>query len=250
MINGYTADQVRLAEAPLMDAGEPLMARAARGLALAIQDVLAARADARTAQDDALPETWNVLFLVGSGDNGGDALFAAAELASSTGPDGRPLQLVAARTGDHAHEAGYAAAVEAGVRFLESSPADPADAAAAAREASLVVDGIFGIGASRNPSLRGAPKDIVEAVLPIVRSAGGPTVIAVDLPSGIDPDEGTVPEGAVLPAEVTVTFGAVKAGLLIPPGSAFAGDVRLIDIGLGPQLEGIVPFISVDQAEA
>jgi len=249
MINGYTADQVRAAEAPLMQAGEPLMARAAHGLAEALRSVLSDRAD-RLAPGDGRPETWKILFLVGSGDNGGDALHAAAELAGTTGPDDVPLELVVARTGDHAHEGGYAAAVEAGIRFLVNSPAEADDTADEAKDAALVVDAIFGIGASRNPTLRGAPKEIVEAVLPVVQSTGGPTVVAVDVPSGIDPNEGTVPEGAVLPAEVTVTFGAVKAGLLIPPGSAFAGDVRLIDIGLGPQLVDVPPFVSVDQADA
>ncbi|HXH32830.1 MAG TPA: NAD(P)H-hydrate epimerase [Plantibacter sp.] len=249
MMNGYTADQVRAAEAPLMDAGEPLMARAAHGLADELLHVLADR-DAELDDSADRPDTWKLLFLVGSGDNGGDALHAAAELAGGHGPGDLPLELVVARTGDHAHEAGYAAAVEAGVRFLVSSPAEPGDVADEAKDAALVVDAIFGIGASRNPSLRGAPKAIVEAVLPVVQSAGGPTVVAVDVPSGIDPDEGTVPEGAVLPAEVTVTFGAVKAGLLTPPGSAFAGDVRLIDIGLGPLLADVAPFVTLDQAEA
>lgn len=210
MINGYTADQVRAAEAPLLDAGEPLMERAAHGLAEELRAVLAERAEG--ADGDA-PDVWKILLLVGSGDNGGDALFAAAELAGTTGPGDVPLDLVVARTGDHAHEAGYAAAVEAGVRFLMNSPAEPDDTADEAKGAALVVDAVFGIGASRNPTLRGAPKAIVEAVLPVVQSAGGPTVVAVDVPSGIDPDEGSVPEGAVLPAEVTVTFGAVKAGL-------------------------------------
>ncbi|MBF4568756.1 NAD(P)H-hydrate epimerase [Plantibacter sp. VKM Ac-2880] len=247
MMNGYTADQVRAAEAPLLAAGEPLMARAAHGLAEELRAVLAERA---AELDGTVPDAWRILLLVGSGDNGGDALFAAAELAGSEGPEGVPLDLVVARTGDHAHEAGYAAAVEAGVRFLMNSPAEPDDTADEAKGAALVVDAVFGIGASRNPTLRGAPKAIVEAVLPIVQSAGGPTVVAVDVPSGIDPDEGSVPEGAVLPAEVTVTFGAVKAGLLIPPGSAYAGDVRLIDIGLGPQLADVTPFTTLDQADA
>ncbi|TKJ98564.1 NAD(P)H-hydrate epimerase [Plantibacter flavus] len=247
MINGYTADQVRAAEAPLLDAGEPLMARAAHGLAEELRTVLADRA---AGLEGEAPDVWKILLLVGSGDNGGDALFAAAELAGTTGPDDVPIDLVVARTGDRAHEAGYAAAVEAGVRFLMNSPAEPDDTADEAKGAAIVVDAVFGIGASRNPTLRGAPKAIVEAVLPVVQNSGGPTVVAVDVPSGIDPDEGSVPEGAVLPAEVTVTFGAVKAGLLIPPGSAYAGDVRLIDIGLGPQLADVTPFTTLDQADA
>jgi NAD(P)H-hydrate epimerase len=40
-----------------------------------------------------------------------------------------------------------------------------------------------------------------------------------------------------------VTFGAMKAGLLLPPGRSSAGRVRLVDIGLGRALEGVVPLV-------
>ena len=64
----------------------------------------------------------------------------------------------------------------------------------------------------------------------------GATVVAVDLPSGIDADTGAV-EGSAVRADVTVTFGAIKPGLLIDPGAGHAGTVELVDIGLGPYLE-------------
>jgi hypothetical protein len=47
----------------------------------------------------------------------------------------------------------------------------------------------------------------------------------------------------VLPALITVTFGAVKAGLLLPPGRDLAGTVRLVDIGLGPRLADVEPLV-------
>jgi NAD(P)H-hydrate repair Nnr-like enzyme with NAD(P)H-hydrate epimerase domain len=68
-------------------------------------------------------------------------------------------------------------------------------------------------------------------------------VVAVDLPSGIGPSDGRVPDPAVLPADVTVTFGALKAGLLLEPARSLAGRVILIDIGLGPELEGVEPVL-------
>ncbi len=61
---------------------------------------------------------------------------------------------------------------------------------------------------------------------------GAATVVAVDLPSGVDPDTGAVP-GAAVRADVTVTFGTHKPGLLVDPGASYAGVVRLVDIGLG-----------------
>jgi hypothetical protein len=54
----------------------------------------------------------------------------------------------------------------------------------------------------------------------------------------------------VLPADFTVTFGGVKAGLLLPPASALSGRVRLVDIGLGPELARMQPLlVAPDAAE-
>src|SRR5262249_37017097 len=64
----------------------------------------------------------------------------------------------------------------------------------------------------------------------------GATVVAVDLPSGIDADTGAV-DGPAVRADVTVTFGALKPGLLIDPGAGHAGTVELVDIGLRPYLK-------------
>jgi NAD(P)H-hydrate epimerase len=52
-----------------------------------------------------------------------------------------------------------------------------------------------------------------------------------------------VPDPVVLPADVTVTFGAIKAGLLLAPASRFVGELRLVDIGLGPHLEHAEPLV-------
>jgi NAD(P)H-hydrate epimerase len=70
----------------------------------------------------------------------------------------------------------------------------------------------------------------------VLEERESPRVVAVDIPSGIGPDDGTVPDPTVLPADLTVTFGAVKAGLLLEPGSRYAGRVVLVDLGLGPHL--------------
>ena len=67
----------------------------------------------------------------------------------------------------------------------------------------------------------------------------------MDLPSGVDADTGVV-EGAAVQADVTVTFGTLKPGLLIDPGARYAGVVELIDIGLGPYLDA--PDASAMQA--
>ncbi len=219
MINGYSAQQVRAAEGPHLAAGEPLMQRAAAGLAGVLRELMPAR-DGR------------VLLLVGSGDNGGDALFAGAALAA----DGVRVDIVA--TGERMHEAGLRAAVDAGAAIVDQH-------VESATHSNIVVDGILGTGTSANPALRGTARDIVAALRPVVERPGGPMVVAVDIPSGINPNDGAVPDPTVLAADVTVTFGAYKAGLLLKPASAYAGEIRLIDLGLGPDFEGVEPLVRV-----
>ncbi|MGY6499046.1 MAG: NAD(P)H-hydrate epimerase, partial [Microcella sp.] len=93
-------------------------------------------------------------------------------------------------------------------------------------------DGILGIGSAGRAALRGAARDAVLQVRAHPRF-GELRAVACDQPSGVDADSGDVPDpGAVLLARVTVTFGAVKHGLLRPPASALVGELRLVDIGL------------------
>jgi hydroxyethylthiazole kinase-like uncharacterized protein yjeF len=220
MRHGYTTQQVRDAEATHLAAGEPLMARAALGLAAAVRDLLTGRT--------------RVLVLVGSGNNGGDALFAGAHLAAS-GCDVRIIQV-----GSRVHETGLAAAVAAGAQV---SPAQ--DAAELAAASGVIVDGILGTGATASPALRGRGRDTVAAILPVLEHAGRPTVVAVDIPSGIHPDDGTVPDPVVLPADVTVTVGACKVGLLRGPAVALCGQVRVVPIGIEDDLARLTPAITV-----
>src|SRR5499427_3448134 len=79
---------------------------------------------------------------------------------------------------------------------------------------------------------------------------GGPAVVAVHLPSGVDADTGEV-AGAAVRADVTVTFGTWKPGLLIDPGAALAGPTELIDIGLRPFLPppSVTAYSGADVAE-
>ncbi|RXZ39514.1 NAD(P)H-hydrate epimerase, partial [Agromyces binzhouensis] len=81
----------------------------------------------------------------------------------------------------------------------------------------------------------------------VARAGSGtrhPLVVAVDLPSGISPDDGRVPDPTVLPADVTVTMGAVKAGLLLGPAVEVVGRVVLVDLGLGRALAGVQPVVT------
>lgn len=210
----YTAEQVRRAERPLLDAGVPLMRWAAASLASVIADQLEPGVTGR------------LLVLAGRGDNGGDALYAAAELLHGTLAhqisDGLDVDILL--TGDSAHAEALAAAEARGARRISIDEA-------VTRQYDLIVDGILGIGTSKDPALRGGARTAVEALLPGVRE-GRARVIAVDLPSGLHPDDGTTADGVVLPASVTVTFGGVKAGLTRSQGPALAGAIVFVDFDL------------------
>jgi ADP-dependent NAD(P)H-hydrate dehydratase / NAD(P)H-hydrate epimerase len=212
MRDAYQVAAVRAAEHALMEivpAGA-LMGRAAAGLA-SVCAALLARHPGRVYGT-------RVAVLVGSGDNGGDALYAGARLAR------RGVAVTAIAAGSSVHPGGTAALRAAGGRV--SGDADSID------HADLIVDGLLGIGGRgglREP-FAGLARQAARA-----RQAGA-TVVAVDLPSGIDADTGVV-DGPAVRADVTVTFGTIKPGLLIDPGAGHAGTVELVDIGLRPYLK-------------
>lgn len=220
----FTAAQMREAEAPYLAAGVPLMARAATALARETAALV-------TDRGGALPGA-RVLVLAGAGNNGGDALHAGAILAEH----GASVSVVP--TAERLHEAGLAAARAAGAVVLPLD--EPADAlAAAAADSTVIIDGILGTGASANPALRGRPREVVRAILPVLANRPAPAVVAVDIPSGVGADDGAVPDAAVLPASLTVTFGGCKTGLLREPAASLSGRILVADIGIGPELDRI-----------
>ena len=213
----YRAEQVRLAEAPLLaaDGAETVMRRAATGLAVACGRMLVDRCGRVTGS--------RVTLLVGSGNNGGDALWAGAWLAD------RGAKVTAIAMSPHLHDGGLQALLTAGGEIVEPSAGLSLIAAA-----DLVIDGIVGIG-GQGP-LRGAAVEVARAAW-----ASGAVVVACDLPSGVDADTGLIADpDAVVRADVTVTFGTLKPGVMVMPGAEMAGVVHCVDIGLGDYLTGDV----------
>lgn len=220
MIGSWTTADVVEAERPLLEAGRPLMAHAAFALAAHITRVL-------RAEGTRLPGSV-VLLLVGGGNNGGDALHAGAHLAR------RGLKVHAALVTADAHPGGLAAARAAGVAIhpLAGLPADDLVPAVLrlARRAGVWVDALAGIGITG--ALRDPHATVVAALAAELTTwPQEPLVVAVDVPSGIGVDDGAVP-GPVLPADLTVTMGAPKPGLLLPPAARLAGVVETVDLGL------------------
>lgn len=223
MIKAWTGAQIRSAEAPLLAEGQgpELMQRAAHGLANAVVRLLLRRRGKVYGA--------RVAVLAGSGNNGGDALYAAAFLAR------RGARTTAVLTSARWHAEALAAFQRAGGTVVPAEQVGP-DTAAELAAADVLLDGILGTGASGG--LRGAAADLVAALQKHVPGPGngaGPLVVACDLPSGVDADTGQLHE-PVLRADVTVTFGGAKLGLLADPGAGAAGRVVTVDIGLGPRL--------------
>ncbi|MFD2026507.1 bifunctional ADP-dependent NAD(P)H-hydrate dehydratase/NAD(P)H-hydrate epimerase [Promicromonospora aerolata] len=261
MKDAWSSDEVRKAEEPLIAAGEPLMARAAYALAQTVLREVGARpADGRapgyrpgrpsgtrlrgSLGSDGLPgrarararrmagsrgdvRGAQALLLVGPGNNGGDTLFAGAHLAR------RGMRVTAVLASTRAHEDGLAAFRVAGGKVLTLADIRVPSVVRSALESDVILDGLVGVGArgALRPPAGGLVRTLAEA-----RETAGerwPYTVAVDIPSGIGVDDGVV-LGPVLPADRTVTFGALKPGLLLPPAAHLAGEVELIDVGFPP----------------
>ncbi|MCR4514959.1 NAD(P)H-hydrate epimerase [Aeromicrobium sp. 50.2.37] len=201
MLSGHTVAQVRDAEERLArETGwDALMQRAARGLADALDDV---------------PAGDVVVVLVGPGNNGGDALFAATHLLD------RGVRVdLALLDPDAVHAEGLEAARAAGAQRVDGPGAQ-----------RWCLDALFGIGA--RAGLEGRAADWARWT-----QETSAHVVAVDVPSGVDVDTGAAP-GVHVRADRTVTFGTYKVCSLVGPAADAGGGEppHLVDIGLGPHL--------------
>ena len=205
MIHAYSVEQIRAVEAVALarDGDATLMRRAATAVALAVVERTPAPRPGR-----------RVALLVGSGNNGGDALFAGAMLR------GRGMAVTAVLLQpEKAHQAGFVALRRAGGRIRRH---DAPDVSTVIDRADIVVDGVVGLAAK--PPLRPPAAALIERA-----NAGTALRVAVDLPSGIDPDSGRV-HGPAFLADATVTFGGIKTGLLV--AAAQSGTVICDAIGM------------------
>ncbi|WP_120003646.1 NAD(P)H-hydrate dehydratase [Nesterenkonia muleiensis] len=206
----YTGDQIRAAEKPLLDSGHgpALMRRAAYGLAQQIAGVL--KGAVYGAQ---------ITGLIGSGNNGGDGLYALAFLARR----GAAARAVLVRQNVH-HEA---------LEAFRAAGGQAADAVPAGTQ--VLIDAVLGTGfrgefsTPEIPGLAGALNTHHDAAAP------PPVVVACDLPSGVNADTGAAGQG-VIRADHTVTFGGLKQGLLAGRGGLLSGQLHSVDIGLGEHL--------------
>ena len=259
LYSSYSADVVRQLERPLLDDGVPLMRMAASAVARVTLSLLD--------DEDLDVEDARVTVLAGAGDNGGDGLYAGAELAREG------AQVTAVAVGRSLHEDAFRAFVRAGGRVLVLDPAADISgctsgfsageagerlqaAVECARGSHVVLDAMTGIGVVG--ALRGVAGTLasslgMDGVLPDKPalpnndpSADLPLVVAVDAPSGVGVDDGSLP-GPYIPADVTVTFGAMKPCAMVPPASYACGRITLVDFGF--DVDDAVPFAEMTDGD-
>ena len=188
---------------------EMLMENAARGVAVACRAVLGGVKDRR------------VVCLAGTGNNGGDALAAARRLHGW----GANVRCVLSADRDRLHgdlnKRQYDIARRIGIPLASAEDARLDDA-------ELIVDGLLGY------SVRGAARGAVELLIRATERLRAP-ILAVDLPSGLDPDTGA-PLGASIRATATVTLALAKAGLVRSEARGYVGELLVADIGVPPSV--------------
>ncbi|WP_157974097.1 bifunctional ADP-dependent NAD(P)H-hydrate dehydratase/NAD(P)H-hydrate epimerase, partial [Desertihabitans aurantiacus] len=217
------AEEARMAELELLgrDPGE-LMQTAAAAVAATALRMLPRRYGAR------------VLVLAGSGNNGGDALFAGARLRA------RGVEVWVGATSDRGlHAGGERACRRAGARFLSRDELVPA---LTGGRLDLVVDGVLGLGS------RGGLPDDVAVLADALGEPGAPPVLAVDLPSGLQADASRVDRS--FRAARTVTFGTSRIAHLTSPARERCGAVEVVDLGLTLPAPALRQWQAVDVAAA
>lgn len=165
----------------------------------------------------------HVTALVGTGNNGGDALVLLRNLAAW----GRPVTAIL--VGDRVEEEllhGW------GIRTLADADfqGDTARMDGELAGAEVIVDGVLGTGIS------GPPRERQAFAIRAMNRAEAP-VMALDVPSGVDAQSGAIPGDAVA-ASSTVAFGGAKLGTLLHPGRRLVGRLVVVEIGFPPVEEG------------
>ena len=211
----YTASQVREAEKPYIEAADYdgyLMQRAADAVAAEAQELLHGTENAK------------ILLLIGPGNNGADTIYAGARLSAKGhrvdavifDPSEKNLELIAREGGE-------------GTRVL-----DPEHTLEHLTGYDLTIDGILGTGSSG--AVRGSAGEYLGVLRAAQLDGKLGAVLAVDTPSGVDNNRGTVHEPS-LRADRTVTF----IGHKLPAGtchSVHSGDIKLYDLGVSLEYPG------------
>ena len=165
-----------------------------------------------------------ILIFAGKGNNGGDGLVVARQL-KKMGCRVTVVLLAEKRdmTGDCLLN--FRRAKKLSVKFMNGLTCPPHALCEEISGAAVIVDAIFGTG------FQGDMKGTLRAVTAMINDSPKP-VVSCDIPSGVNGDTGAVGTGGAVRADLTITFAYPKRGLFSPPGNAFAGNIRVADIGI------------------
>ena len=160
-----------------------------------------------------------IAIVCGPGNNGGDGFAAARHLANA----GRQVRIHLALPPEI-----YPDGSDAAINLeIARAMAIPTVEGGGFDDARLLVDAVFGTG------LRRTVREPIRALLVALEAAPAP-IVAIDLPSGLDADTGTV-LGVAPAAQVTLTMVAPKAGFRLAEGPRLVGEVEVIGIGAPPE---------------
>jgi ADP-dependent NAD(P)H-hydrate dehydratase / NAD(P)H-hydrate epimerase len=164
-----------------------------------------------------------VVIVCGAGNNGGDGFVVGRRLLAR-GFQVRALLIADVKRlrGDALENYKAYVGVGGSSTTVSEDALGPLDDAL--RDAQCIVDAIFGTGLDRE--IGGLERNAIERI-----NAAKAPCVSLDLPSGLDADTG-VPRGAVVRAELTVTFAHKKRALRTPLGETLAGRVEVVDIGI------------------
>ena len=177
------------------------------------------------------PTAQRIGILVGKGNNGGDGLVIARQLAH-TGHDVHTFLVSPADSFTGEAEINLQIVKRLGLQIEEiltdTGFYGTGTVSTTLANCELLIDAIFGTG------LRGAIRDPIARLIDAINSISTP-ILSVDLPSGLDADTGN-PLGICVQADRTVTIGLPKRGLLVHPGAELAGELEVVDIGFPEQV--------------
>jgi NAD(P)H-hydrate epimerase len=210
-----TSEQAAARDRAVIDRGVPSRAMMQRAGVAAAAEIVRHFGDRLTR---------GVAVFAGRGNNGGDAWVVAAALAA-VGVSVRVVEVGDSKTVDCRGEREHARA-----NYNFSSPSGAEE---------VVVDGILGTGASGSP--RGAAADGIQRIAAL--RANGASIVALDVPSGLDATTGDENESVI--ADLTITFGTIKRGALVRRHRC--GRIVVVDIGLGRAPDDGAPTL-VDRA--
>lgn len=249
LTEAFSTASIRAFEKPMLEAGVPLMRHAA--------SVVACTAERMIAQSGIAFSDSRIAVLAGAGNNGGDGVYAAAALARS----GARVDVIAVGKSVYSGALDQVLHSDATILVLDGDAQIPgctlpesteeqlahmSEAYETLQQADLIIDAMTGIGVQG--SLRGIAARIAAALgesgrvpcrpafPPAAHIAQSHMVLAVDAPSGIGVDDGTLP-GPYIPADVTVTFGALKACQVLPPAAYACGQLVLADFDFDTEQE-------------